>query len=294
VRYLLGILAGLAAGFIFTAASIAQKSAIDALKVDAPLFRNLVKSRLWLAGLASSFILGAPLNMASYAAIGPTLPPALASIGLAAVPVLARIFLGERPPMRAYAGAAAISAGIGLLGLSGASMAPEGFDWLETGFLARGSIAAAFAAIFATACIAAGMRSRVAGAAAFALAAGMLIALTNAFMGPFAGELGILVSGRSTSRDISIILFASMGLIAVNILSIVIAQISLRKGRAASVIPLQQAPIQLFPLLMHFLVYRESSSGMKTALVIIGAALILSGSSALGPGHQKHQHAALA
>lgn len=56
---------------------------MNGIQAEAPLFRNLITSPLWLAGFAAAFVLGAPLNMAAYVALGPTLPPALSSIGLA-------------------------------------------------------------------------------------------------------------------------------------------------------------------------------------------------------------------
>ncbi|MFH2113787.1 MAG: hypothetical protein ABIJ86_04690 [Spirochaetota bacterium] len=109
IRQVWGVIAGILSGLVFTASSIAQKHAINAIGTETPLFRKLVRSTLWLAGFAASFAIGAPLNMAAYIAIGPTLPPSLSAISLAAVPVLARLFLGDRPPTRSCVGAAAIA-----------------------------------------------------------------------------------------------------------------------------------------------------------------------------------------
>lgn len=283
MRYMLGVLAGILSGLAFTASSIAQKRAIDEIGVEAPLFRNLVKSPLWLAGFAVSFAIGAPLNMAAYMAIGPTLPPALNSIGLAAIPILARVFLGERPPARSYAGAAAIALAVACIGLSGIAIAPESINWLDRSFLLRGAITVGCILVFSAACIGFGLYSRSSGVISLALAAGAAQALANALMAPIAGQLGLLVSGSLGLIGLIIAGAASIALAAVNFGAIAVAQCALRKGSAAVVIPLQQLPIQVVPIIFHVAMYRGSFGGTgKTALLTAGISLLIVGAFALG------------
>lgn len=285
MRQALGILAGILSGLVFTSSSIAQKRAIDSIGAGAPLFRNLVKSPLWLAGFAASFAIGAPLNMAAYMAIGPTLPPALSAISLAAVPILARVFLGDRPPARSYAGAAAVALAVACIGLSGLAIAPESVDWLDHSFLLRAAIAVSCAAAVSAVCVGLGLRSRSAGGAFFALSAGVAQALTNAFMAPIAGQLGLLVAGSFGAAGLVIAGTVSVALAAVNFGAIALAQLALCKGVAVTVIPLQQLPIQAIPIILHVWLYRGSlGEAPETALLGSGLALLLAGAYALGFG----------
>lgn len=283
VRYALGFAAGILSGLAFTASSIMQKRAMNSIRAGSPLFRNLLKKPLWLAGLAAAFAIGAPLNMAAYVAIGPTLPPALGSIGLAATPALARLFLGERPPARIIAGACAIALAVACIGLSGLAIAPESVDWAGRPMLARAMIAAACMAAAVAALAGLGARSRAHGAPCFALAAGSAQALANALMAPIAGQLGRLASGRLDASGLAIMAAASLALIAVNAGAIAMAQLALRKGVASTAVPLQQLPIQAIPLVLHIALYRgDFGAAGETALLALGVAVLIAGSFALG------------
>jgi hypothetical protein len=285
VRLVLGVLAGVFSGLVFTASSIAQKRAINAIGTDTPLFRNLVRSPLWLAGFVASFAVGAPLNMAAYMALGPTLPPALSAISLAAVPLLARAFLGDRPPVRSYAGAATVALAVALIGFSGLSIAPERVDWLDGDFLSRAGIAIAGITAAALCCVAFGLRSRPAAGYSFALAAGCAQALTNAFMAPIAGQLAAIVAGSRGMAGLAVAALASVALAAVNFIAIALAQLALRNGVAATVIPLQQVPIQVIPIILHIWLYSGSLARVPGAVLLApGLVLLIAGSFALGPG----------
>jgi hypothetical protein len=283
MRQALGVFAAILSGLVFTVSAIVQKRAINALGADAPLFRNLVKSPLWLMGFAASFAIGAPLNMAAYMAIGPTLPPALSAISFAAVPVLARLFLGDRPPALSYAGAAAIALSVALIGLSGLAIAPESVDWLNRAFLVRACVSIACMTAFAVLCTGFGLRLQSPSGNAFALAAGTTQAATNAFMAPIAGQLGMLVSGKLGATGWIIAGIASIALAAINFGAIALAQLALRKGAAVTVIPLQQLPIQAIPIILHVWLYRgKIGEAPELALLASGLVLLLAGSSALG------------
>ncbi len=288
VRYLLGVLAGILSGIVFTASSILQKRAINAIGDTAPFFLNLARSPLWLLGFALSFAIGAPLSMASYMAIGPTIPPALGSLGLAAVPVLARLFLGERPAALSYAGAAAVALAVACIGLSGMAIAPEGINWLDPGFLLRAAAAFGSVLLVAAACLGSGLLPRGAGAMPLALAAGAFQAVANALMAPIAGQLGLLVSGNLGLAGFLIAGLASIALASVNLGAIAVAQLALRKGTAAMVVPIQQLPIQLTPLVFHAVLYRGGfGAAGKAALLGSGLVLLIAGSFALGRGKAK-------
>lgn len=221
--------------------------------------------------------------MVAYVAIGPTLPPALSAISLAAVPVLALVFLGDRPPARSFAGAAAVALAIAFISLSGLAIAPESVDWLDRAFLVRAFVSIACMAASAVVCTGLGMRSQSPGGNAFALAAGTTQAATNALMAPIAGQLGILGSGSLSASGWIIAGMASVLLVAVNVGAIVLAQLALRKGTAVTVIPLQQLPIQAIPIILHVWLYRGNlGEGPEPALLTLGLVLLLAGSYALG------------
>ncbi len=280
MRYLLGVMAGIVSGLVFSASSIAQKKAMNAIGLNAPVLKKLLKSPLWLGGFAASFALGAPLNMASYVALGPTLPPALASIGLAAIPLMSRVFLGERIASRTWFGTAMIAAGVALVGFSGIAIAPESIAWLDAGFLLRAGFSIGAVVLATTACFFIGLRS---GSASLfpAIAAGLAQAVSNVFMGPIAGQIGRFFSGRLDFAGLAIIAGASLFLLGINAVAILLAQIALRRGTASAALPIQQLPVQLVPLFFHVFLYRGTlDSPAALACAAVGFPLLAAGALA--------------
>ncbi len=277
MRYFLGVLAGIVSGLVFAASSIAQKKAMNAIGQDMPVVKSLFRSPLWLAGFSASFLIGAPLNMAAFVALGPTLPPALGSIGVAAIPIMARLFLGERIVRRSYLGTSLIAGGIILMALSGISLTAESIDWLDRDFLFRAFLSIGLVALAAAAFWLAGFKS-IRMPHFLAISAGLALAIANAFMGPISGQIGRFLSKKLDLTGLAIVASASLILIAVNAVAIVLAQIALKRGTAALVVPLQQIPIQITPLFFHVVLYREAlESPSAVLLVSLGASFLVFG-----------------
>lgn len=133
--------------------------------------------------------------MACYVAIGPTLPPALSAIALAAIPLGARVVLGERQTPRSWAGALAVALGVASIGLCGASIAPEKLEWLEPSFLARAAASLGCLALACAAFLGLGLSRKGAPALFLALAAGSAQGIVNALMAPIARQQALLAAG---------------------------------------------------------------------------------------------------
>jgi hypothetical protein len=228
--YLLGILTAITSGLVFTFSSMLQKRAMRGMDSGGPLEGHLLRSPLWLLDFAGSFILGAPLNMAAYVVIGPTLPPALGAAGLAAVPVAASWMIGERQGARSWTGAFAISLGVAAVCLSGLAIAPEQVDWLEPAFLRRAALVLGGLGALAVATL--GLRRLGAGPASLhlALVAGIAQGLVNAQMASVAGQIGRSVTGRLNFETIFVAGDANAG-------AIFVGQLALKSGPTSSVIP---------------------------------------------------------
>jgi drug/metabolite transporter (DMT)-like permease len=281
-RYLLGILAAAVGGVIYMAASVLQKRAVSAIDPGAPLMRRLLRSPLWLAAFGASFALGVPLSLVAYLAIGPTLPPALACIGLAAVPVLSRLVLGERPSVSAWIGAGAVALGVAFIGLTGLSINLEGVSWLDRSLLLRAG--GAYVAILCLGLIAVAIAaaSPIASGPCLAIAAGFMQALANALMAPVTGGLGNLLARRSDPSGFLIALAAGAALVASSSTAVVLAQLAYRRGLAVRMVPLQQVPVQIVPPILHILVYGQTVSGTWViAALSLGVAALLVGGFAL-------------
>jgi hypothetical protein len=283
MRLALGILAGLCSGLVFSGAAVAQKRAMNELGQGGKSFSRLLRSPLWLGGFVASFLLGAPLNVAAYAALGPVLPPALGAIGLAAAPLLARAFLGERQPPASYLGAFAIALAVASLGASGLVLAPERVPWTEAGFLSRAALGCATVLALVLLLVALGLRAGQGGQLALTLAAGGAQALVNACMTPLAAQIAPLASGSLGAGGLTVAAVAGLAMAALNLAAIAVAQLALRRGEAGTVLPLQQLPLQLIPIAFHVAVYRGSLGGSSSRLALAAGLLLLSlGSMALG------------
>jgi hypothetical protein len=115
-------------------------------------------------------------------------------------------------------------------------------------------------------------------------------------MAPLAGQLGLLATGGLGLLGWLTVGGAGLALAAVNFGAIAIAQLALRRGAASMVIPLQQLPVQLLPLVFHAALYRGSfGSASKAILLASGLVFLLVGFFALeGRGKARRDKAGAA
>lgn len=287
-RYAAGALLAVGAGAIFNLGVLVQKRAVNATAGGGALMPRLLRSPTWLAGVAIQFLLGTPLYAAAQLSIGPTLIPGLMATGLVVLALGSPLVVGERVVPSDWAAVGLIVAAVALFGASGLSVDLGGLELHRGTLLYRLAGITALAGAIALALLGAAGAASARGArpgALLSLASGLLYALGNLWLGAFMATAERVASGE---REGGLVVFglAGLALVAIaNILSMAWLQRAFRHGKAAALVPLQQAPIQILPAVSYFAVFLQTPPRPSSPyLAASGIVLVLAGSALLGRG----------
>lgn len=224
--------------------------------------KTLIFNKTWILGFGMQLILATALFIAGQAFIGPTLTPALGSIGLIVL-VFASCLLQEKLTWYEYFGIFLMTGSVVLLGFSGMTIDQGKTDFLQGFFLMRVSIyTVAIIAMCLFCKIWAWRKDRWEGTM-LATNSGLLIALSNYWISPFTATIGGFFkhSENPTFTEHSIIpvialfLISAVLVIGSNVIAIVERQLAFKVGNAATMIPISHVPSHLSSPVIYSLVF---------------------------------------
>ncbi len=286
MRYLLGIGIGLLIGIIQSSSALVQKFTI--LKADhtKPLMRQLLRSPLWLLSVIGTGIFVLVLIIAGQALIGPTLIPGLAAIGMILIPIGASKFIGEKNGLKEYLGIGAIILGVFLLSISKLSINTEEVPWMDPSFFAKTLWYWGGLSGIALLALVIGLfqhKRLFFKAILFSVSGGFLYGLSNIIVAPLSYHASVFTQSGIGSINLPYLFISAVYLLLINIYSITITQKAFALGHVSMLIPIQQIPIQIIPIISHFWffngIFPSAFSRFSVPLAIV---LILLGAVALG------------
>jgi drug/metabolite transporter (DMT)-like permease len=286
VQYLLGILLGLLAGVMIAMGSILQKTAVNRLvaeRREGRFMGNLVRTPLWLAGLAIGHVLATFLILAAQSLIGPALLPALVASGLLILAIASTRLLHEDLKPSEWLGVALLAAGITLVGLSGLEIRRSEVDLLDGKILTRAAIFSAGLALYWGLTWLGALRLRgLARGLLLAVSSGAPYSLSNLWVLPFLITIGPVFSGAADPVYLVTLILSGLILALAVVLGLWETQEAFRYAPANKVLPIQQAPQQIAPILIYVFVYQRTAQGVALEVAIAGVVLILVGGFLLG------------
>jgi hypothetical protein len=288
--YALGVAAALGAGAAYNVGMLAQKIAVGRLpaadgiagRLGSSLFVRLLRSPLWLAGIAAVIVVGVPLNAVAAFWLGPAILPGLMSLGLVVLTVGAVTVAGERLGAADVAGIALVMGGIALVGSSRLRIDVGAAGLHTPAMIVRLAVATLCTASLAAVLLLVALKTRGGRGPLRALAAGLLYAPSNLWLAVIMHGLGHWLAGAPIHEGLALAV-AVLGVMGASSLSAtVVIQYAYRDGNASRVVPIQMVPQQIVPILAFLLVFREMPpSDAALPLAAGGAALILLGAGLL-------------
>lgn len=280
--YLIGVIAAVAAGVTFNLGMVAQKVAVMRLPTEAGLMHQLVRNPLWMAGFALQFLVGMPLNLLAQAKIGPALLPGLMAAGLIVLAIGAVRLAGESLSLADVAGILLIIAAITFFGLSQLAVDMQAIDLWQPAFLLRLAIFTLIVAGLSVAChLAQRTAPRMRGVLR-TLDAGLLYAQSNLWLGVLMGLIARWGTGQLTARDLLLAGIATGIVSAGSMLGIVETQRAFQVGEATKLVPIQNVPGQILPIIAYFAVFAlNPSTPAALPLAALGILLVLAGAALL-------------
>jgi hypothetical protein len=288
-RYLVGALLAVASGAVLNLGVLIQKKSVNAVTAEgATLMIRLLRDRRWVVGLLLQFVIATPMYAGAQLFIGPALIPGLMATGLVVLALGSPLVAGESLRRADLLAVGVVVLAVALFGASRLSIDLEEVNVLEGALAARFALMTAAAAVLAVVLYAvSGARQAWRGLLVI-VASGLLFALGNLWLGAVMAVLGRVVGG---ARDSATLLGGAVSLavvIGTNVLSVVWTQTAFRHGKAATLMPLQQVPIQIVPVVSYFAVFLQTPPHPSSPYFVAGGVvLILVGSAILGTGGAK-------
>lgn len=278
--YLLGVLFAVLCGVFINTGLIFQKKVINGISKenrDRRFMRSLMRKPLWVSGFILEYIGGAVTFMLAQSYIGPTLVPGLMATGYIVLVIGSIRILKERLNRMEYIGILLLFLGISLLGFSALEIQSE---TVREALAGRGITVRII--IFSTVmCLLWGlthwgaMKNVKRRGIIMGFSNGFPFGLSNFWIAPLMALIGVVIGGNGTPAQVKVFIAACIMLVALNILAIRQTQEAFKFADAHNVIPMQQIPVQIAPILYYFTVFSLDPPSKGAVAYITGGVLLI-------------------
>lgn len=280
IGYILGVFLAILCGVFINTGLLCQKKVINETSKEdrnSRFMRTLIRRPLWVCGFILEFVGGAATFMLAQSYIGPTLVPGLMATGYIVLVIGSIRILKERLNRMEYAGIFLLFLGISLLGFSALEIQTgtirEALD--SNGILIRIIV---FSIVM---CLLWGLthwgatRSRNRRGVIMGFSNGFPFGLSNFWIAPLMALIWVVLGGKGSSTQIGIFIAACVILIVVNLVAIRQTQEAFKFADAHNVIPMQQIPVQIAPILYYFSVFSLDPPAKVSAVYITSGVLLI-------------------
>jgi len=286
--YIIGVVLAILSGVLNQSGQLLQKKAVNKLSEtvrQTKFMRTLLKNPLWITGFVLSIGCGTACFMMAQDYIGPALVPGLMASGLIVLALGSVWMNGESLDAFEILGIFLMIAGIALLGLSELSISGDVViaSIAQSATITRITI---FSLTIVTLWIIIHFISLKSGARkgiVMGISNGFPFSLSNFWISPLIAVIFVVMGGKGTTGQVIIFIIASIVLVMSNVIGMWQTQECFRYGQASNIIPVQQVPVQITPLLIYFYVFAlKAPSSTSVAYMLSGVALIIISGFLLG------------
>jgi len=309
IKFMGGVVVAIFAGLVLNLGSLIQKKAVNNMMLEKKIkahnvqdtpelasvtyvskieekppitVKDLVFNKLWMFGFILQAVVGAGVFIVAQDMIGPSLTPALGSIGLVVL-VFASCIVNEKLTWDEYIGLVVMIGAVFLLAFSDMVIDLTDTDFLKKKFMIRVAVYTGGVIMLCVFCkVWSWRRDRFEGPA-LATLAGLLVALQNYWIGPFTSlTSGIFHDGHGnttfqkhpTGLVILYFLVSLAFVIVSNLQTVYERQLAFRVGNAATMIPISHLPSHLSSPIIFTFVF-DLKAPHKYSLPCMWAGLVL-------------------
>lgn len=282
--YILGVILAISAGVANFMGQILQKKAINDVKVgDEVEMKKVVKKPLWIIGLLCVVIFTAVLSMTAQNFIGPALTPGLFAAGLIVLAFGSVKILGEKLKKEEWIAVIMVVAGIALVAASKLSIDTGLERFTDTGFVIRLSVASAILIALWLGLFYGGKKAYKNKSIIMSIGSGMPFALGNIWMFAMVDSIAELFAGHLSGFNFLIFAISGILMASTQVLGLVHASKTLATGNASIVVPMQQLPQQIMPIITFFVIFALPAPSIGSYFFITGGIIcIVAGGFILG------------
>jgi len=290
--YIIGIIFAITAGIANFMGQILQKKAINDVKIgDEVSMKIVVKKPLWITGLLFIIILTTVFGGLAQNFIGPALIPGLFSSGFIVLAIGSVKILNEKLKKEEWFAMFMLICGIVLVSLSGLSIEPDINRFHDAPFVTRIIVSSLILLLLWFLFFYGGRKLKKLKAAVMALGCGMPFSLGNIWMFSMVISIGQIFNGEINSFNMTIFAVSVFILGITQILGLVHFSKTLAAGNASIVVPIQQIPQQIMPVIIYFVIFALPSPFPASYFFISGGVLlIVSAGFFLGKRHSSMEN----
>jgi len=274
--YLFGVFLAILSGSINNIGLVLQKKVVNQVPPEAKFFRSLVKKPLWITGILMELMIGSVFFMIAQIYIGPAIIPGLMAFGLIFLAIGSVKIVGETLKKEEIIGIIIMIFAIFLLGLSELSIDIAGIDILAFDLVINMTIFTIALFLGSFICEILQRKIEKLKGILLAISSGFQFSLTNFWIAPLMAVIAHVFGGVATISEIFLFIACAAILIVGSIFGIMKIQQSFQVANASRMIPIQQVPIQITPVIAYFFVFTLMPSTIFPIIyVIISVSLIL-------------------
>jgi len=280
MNYLFGVLFAVLCGILINLGLLCQKKVINGIPEETRkkrFMRTLVRKPLWVSGFLLEFVGGAITFMLAQSYIGPTLVPGLMATGYIVLVVGSIRILHEKLNRTEYIGILLLFFGIAFLGLSaleiGSEIVKEALE--DPHVIVRIVIFSVSMFVLWGLTHWNALRSTKRRGVIMGFSNGFPFSLSNFWIAPLLALIWTVLGGKGTPGQIIIFVAACIIMILVNLLGIRQTQEAFKFADAHNVIPMQQIPVQITPILYYFSVFSLDPPSTGSVIYIFSGVLLI-------------------
>jgi len=274
--YLLGVFLAVLSGSINNVGLVLQKKVVNGVPPEAKFFRSLVKNPIWITGILMEVAIGSVFFMIAQIYIGPALIPGLMAFGLIFLAIGSVKIVGETLKKEEIIGIILMITAIFSLGLSELSVDITGINILGLNLLLNMTIFTIVLFLGTFICEILQRKIEKLKGILLAISSGFQFSLTNFWIAPLMAVFAHVFGGNATLGELFLFIACAIILIVASIIGTMKIQQSFQVANASRMIPIQQVPIQITPIIVYFFVFTLMPPTILPIIyVIIGVSLIL-------------------
>ncbi len=274
--YLIGVFLAILSGSINNVGLVLQKKVVNEVPPEAKFFRSLVKNPIWITGILMEVAIGSVFFMIAQIYIGPALIPGLMAFGLIFLAIGSVKIVGETLKKEEIIGIILMITAIFSLGLSELSVDITGINILALNLVLNMTIFTIVLFLGTFICEILQRKIEKLKGILLAISSGFQFSLTNFWIAPLMAVIAHVFGGNATLGELFLFIACAIILIAASIIGTMKIQQSFQVANASRMIPIQQVPIQITPIIVYFFVFTLMPPTILPIIyVIIGVSLIL-------------------
>lgn len=278
VSYIVGIIFGILAGMLNFLGQVLQKKAINDTPQemrDKGLVKKLVRNKTWLLGIVCQMAFSSVFLLIAQATIGGALMPGLMASGFIILAIGSVKILKESLKIFEILAIILLVVAITLIGLSQLAIAGSLTYFEDSAFNVRIAI---FSIIFTTLWLGffyTGRKGKKYSSILLAIGTGFPFVVGNIWLQPFIISITLVLGGSASIFEWVIFLIAAVPTVLANVIGLGHYQYALNAGNASIVVPVQQIPQQIAPILIYFLIYQFASPTVYSVYLMLAGVVLI-------------------